>query len=152
MWRNNKGKEILLGQIELKEGRLILEANSRERGDQGRPILETSLAIAHEDVTRTVRHEIRAGRLDKDPRVVPPDALPPEVNEALVLDHLSRHYRKWLDEAIPALDDRTPRGAAKDERLREKLVGRIRDLEATYQQALKCGDPAYDPSWMCELR
>jgi hypothetical protein len=39
--------------------------------------------------------------------VGPPDTLPPEVNEALVLDHLSKHYREWLDEAIPALDDHT---------------------------------------------
>jgi SEC-C motif len=152
--KNNKGKEILLGQIELKEGRLILEANSRERGDQGRSMLESIAGnrirhrmTTHEDMTRTVRDEIRSGRLDKDPRV-PPDTPPPEVNEALVLDHLSKHYREWLDEEIPALDDHTPREAAKDKRLREKLIDLIRDLEGTYQQALKRGDPAYDPSWM----
>ena len=76
------------------------------------------------------------------------DAIPPEVQEALVLNHYARHYRGWLDESIPALDDRTPRAAAKSEALRPKLIDLLHELDRMYQRSLKLRMPAYDPSWM----
>jgi hypothetical protein len=70
------------------------------------------------------------------------------VQEDLSLDAYARHYRKWLDEKIPALSDHTPREASRDAGLRPKLVDLIRGLEGIYQRSLKDGTPAYDPSWM----
>ncbi|HEV8262094.1 MAG TPA: hypothetical protein VGQ19_15240, partial [Burkholderiales bacterium] len=106
-------------------------------------------AATHENVAMTVRDQLRARRSgERSGAAAASEGIPREVQEALVLDHLGRHYRKWLDEPIPALSDRTPREAARDHTLRPELVNLIRGLEGMYQQALKEEAPAYDPSWM----
>lgn len=64
--------------------------------------------------------------------------------EALQLDY----YQGWLDTAIPALDGKTPRAAAKDARIRPTLLALIADLQ-THENAhpMAGGDPA-DFTWM----
>lgn len=163
--KNQRGESVSLGHVHLAESLLVLETNSRERGERGRELLERLApglirhrATTHEDVARELRERIRQGALAegfaqpgddrRESMEQPPSALPPEINEALVLDHLSKHYRGWLDENIPAIDGHTPREAAKRPDLRDKLVALIQGLEGMYEQALKDGDPAYDPSWM----
>jgi len=72
-----------------------------------------------------VRDELRANRASgvlKDQGAETEDDIPHEVQEALVLDHVARHYRQWLDEPIPALNGRTPRDAAEHAELRPKLI------------------------------
>lgn len=76
--------------------------------------------------------------------------LDPDVAEALVAQHYARHYRAWIDEAVPALDGRTPREASKLPALRSRLEDLIHGLEGMYENALKDGALAYDPSWMWE--
>ena len=93
-----------------------------------------------------LRERLRAGRSDSSPAAQ--EDLPREVRETLTLDALARYYRKWLDETIPALDGHTPREAAANATLRPKLIDLIRGLEGMYHEALKNGNPAYDPSWM----
>jgi hypothetical protein len=46
------------------------------------------------------------------------------------------------------LEDHTPREAAADATLHPKLIDLIHGLEGMYHNALKNGDPTYDPSWM----
>jgi hypothetical protein len=86
-----------------------------------------------------------AGLRDRD---AAGEAIPFEVQEDLVLDHLARHYRKWIDERVPMLDDKTPREAARDPARRSKVEELIRGLEGMYERSLKTNQPAYDPSWM----
>lgn len=74
--------------------------------------------------------------------------IPGQLQEALSLDLMARHYRGWVDETIPALDGHTPREAAAHAALRPKLIHLIHGLEGMYHNALKKGEPAYDPSWM----
>jgi hypothetical protein len=154
---NARGETISLGLLTLEGKSLVLETNSVERAGRGRALLESLAsgalrhrATSHENMRRRLRDAVRArarAGADEAPPP-PPDALPPEVNEALMLDHLARHYRGWLDESIPALDGRTPRQAARDDRLRPRLVDLIHGLEGMYESALRSGEPAYDPSWM----
>jgi hypothetical protein len=100
----------------------------------------------HEDMQRSAGERLRSGDNDAEPDGG--SEIPPEIQEALVLDHQARHYRRWLDEPVPALDDRTPRAAAKDADLRPRLVELLHDLGRMYQRSLKLGHPAFDPSWM----
>lgn len=154
--RNAKGEAVSLGRIAWEGPSLELECNSAQRGERGRALIEAlggdgvrHRSTIHENVAMAVRDQLRAGAspgLDRTAET--PEALPPEQQEALTLDALGRHYRKWLDEPVPALDDHTPREAAADAALRPKLADLIRQLEGMYQAALKRGDPAYDPSWM----
>ncbi len=59
-----------------------------------------------------------------------------------------QYYRRWLDDKIPALDDRTPREAARDAARRPRLVELLKDLENQYERALELRLPGFDPWWM----
>jgi hypothetical protein len=153
---NREGKQVLLGRFEAKGNSLEMECNSARRAERGRALVEALAGGAirhgttiHENMAAAVRDSIRAhfaGRGSDDSGK--PDELPHEGQEDLTLDALARHYRQWLDEPIPALDGRTPRDAARDAGMRPRLVDLIHGLEGLYQEALRKGDPAYDPSWM----
>ena len=151
---NRKGEVVSLAWIRLEEGDLVLETNSVERDVRGRELLESLAGQAlrykgtvHEDLDRPLREALRTGR-----SALPPGeedtGIPPEVVEDLILEHQARHYRSWIDEAIPALEGQTPRQAAGDPKRRQALIDLICGLEGMYHGALKEGQPAYDPSWM----
>jgi len=146
-----RGEPIVPGRIACSGQSLQLECNSAPRGERGRAMIEAlagerarHLSTSHESVAMAVRDGLRSD----EPAAEAASGLSREAQEALTLDALARHYRTWLDEPVPALSDRTPREAARDEALRPKLIGLIGQLEGHYQTALRRGDPAYDPSWM----
>lgn len=157
--KNSSGEDTTLGRLELRKGLLMLEANSVERGNRGRALVERLAGVAvlhrsttHEDLRSKVVEEVTARALGQelpDTGVGPTSAaLDPDVAEALVMDQYARHYRAWVDEPVPALDDQTPRIAAGNSTLRPRVEELIRKLESMYERALKDGQPAYDPSWM----
>jgi hypothetical protein len=152
---NAHGKLVSLGTLRLTGESLVLEANSVERARRGRTLIESLAESAirhrlttHEDMERMLRDALSKRRPDDAREERREEGIPADVKEALVLNELARHYRAWIDESIPALHDRTPREAAKDPALRPALVDLIKGLEVIYQQSLRRGDPAYDPSWM----
>ncbi|MEW6745960.1 MAG: hypothetical protein AB1486_24740 [Planctomycetota bacterium] len=151
--------DVTLASLELDAAVLTVEANSVERGTRARDLIERLAGTAirhrettHEDVRHQVMEEATARMLGQSNLSEQPDAdeLDPDINEALMLQYYSTHYRNWVDEPVPALDGQTPREAAKSSDLRPRVEELIRDLERMYEQALKCGEPAYDPSWMWE--
>ena len=140
--RNAHGAEVSLGRIVLKGSALLLECNSAARGERGRALVEaldagsiTHRSTTHESLAATLRETVRTGGARQGAER--PDDIPREVQEALVLEHYARHYRAWMDEPIPALDNRTPREAAKVPALRPKLVGLVDGLEGMYERALR---------------
>ena len=152
---NVQGEQISLGRLVLEGSALVLETNSVERDRRGRDMLEglaagkvRLLGTVHEDLEQQLREVLRSGPPEDRQDDGPGHPLPLEVEEDLVLDQLARHYRQWLDMEIPKLDGRTPRQAAKDPRLAQRLAGMIRDLEGDYHRALRQDRPAYDPSWL----
>jgi hypothetical protein len=78
-----------------------------------------------------------------------PTGLSPKDERALVRQTLDDHYRRVLDEPIPALCGKSPRAAARTAKGRQKVVAWLKLLEnhAAQRQA---GDPlaSYDLSWM----
>ncbi len=54
---------------------------------------------------------------------------PTAAEQALLRKAKTAHYREWLDEPIPFLDDKTPRAAARSAKSRERLDLLLRDLE-----------------------
>lgn len=154
---NHKGKPTILGTMILEEELLTLEANSVERGARGRELIEAVAselvrhrATVHEDARRQIAERLTASALGREdsPDAADPSRLDPDVAEALVAAHYATHYRAWIDEAVPALEGRTPREASTIPALRPKLEDLIHGLEGMYERALKDGQPAYDPSWM----
>jgi hypothetical protein len=74
-------------------------------------------------------------------------SIPPEIERQLVHRYLEEHYRRWPDEGIPALDGHTPREAARDRKLRPRLVSLLKNMEL--QQARQSGPMAsFDTSFL----
>ena len=157
---NAAGTLTSLGTMTLQGETLVLETNSVERGARGRALVERLAgravrhrATTHEDLRRRVMESVTARALGReDPHDSKESSsgrkLDPDVAEALVAEYYARHYRAWIDEPVPSLDGRTPREASKLPALRSRLEGLIHGLEGMYENALKEGEPAYDPSWM----
>ncbi len=62
---------------------------------------------------------------------------------------LDDHYRRVLDEPIPALGSKSPRAAVKTAKGREKVVAWLKTLE-NHAAHREPGDPmaSYDTGWM----
>jgi hypothetical protein len=153
--KNQRGEPISLGQLELANGTLVLEANSVERGERGRHLVERLAgegarhrSTTHEDLANKLRERLRQGKCAGREPERRGGGVPREVAEELTQNYYARYYRAWIDEPVPALDGRTPRSAAKVPELRPQLVELVRGLERMYQEALRSDAPAYDPSWM----
>jgi hypothetical protein len=138
--------------LRLDGGHLRIETNSRERGEAMKALVERVAGAAvkyriteHQDIGQAVLDAAGAG--------LKPAPLPEELREPAreaLMQMLVEHYERWIDEPVPALDNVTPRAAAADATLRQRLAGLIEGLEGTYEKALVAGDAACDPTWMWE--
>ena len=111
---------------------------TQQQADEGRPWFE---ALADAAVAF-------AGRVLSDPKGLmknmspgktgsrPPTAhdLPPDVIADAIEQALRRSYGNWCDEAIPALDNRTPRQAIKTPAGLERVKGLLRSYAADEQR------------------
>ena len=50
------------------------------------------------------------------------DEIPPEVQAEILSEFQERHYRQFMDSPVPMLENKTPRQAAYNKRLRPKLI------------------------------
>jgi tetratricopeptide (TPR) repeat protein len=96
-----------------------------------------------EDVWRKIGSTPRSDRSRKESAEISP-----EVEAHFLGPMLHRHYKTWLDDAIPALDGTTPRSAAKDPRLRPKLIQLLREHENQQDRARQRGELWYDIGWI----
>src|SRR2546429_5660755 len=150
---NDKGERAGVGRIVLAGDLLELECLSAQQGERGRALLEqlATAMILHrctwqENLERILRDYIREERQrEPDFGVCGGQEVRHEEEEAFFLDQMARHYRQWIDEPLPELDNHTPRDAARNPALRPKLVDLIRELEGEYHRNLKSRAPAYDP-------
>lgn len=139
---------LVLGTLEIKDDALVLEANSRQRSQQGRALIEPVLgALVGKPVIeiRTMAEMMEARPADKSEPLS--SGLPPDEERAIIRENLERHYAKLLDEQVPMLGNITPRQAAKTAKGRRKLVDWLKVLE---NGALRDTSPmgGYDLTWM----
>ncbi len=125
----------LTGRAILEGGVLRLETNSRERADRLRRLagdrLGALVSFRIREHADPVAH--LAGGAKPGARSAPPEAMPPEVLE-VVKRMQAEHYRRWLDEELPALGGLSPREAAKRKgaprRSLELILAEIEHAEA----------------------
>ena len=140
---------VVLGFLTLAGGRLELDVNSAERAERGRALLEALAPGAlRYRVTATTDPEQALKEATPEERAPASGEDRPEEFDDAVLEVLMKHYKPWIDEAIPALDGKTPREAAADKGLRDRLVAMLADLEHAYLRGLAANRPGHDPSWM----
>lgn len=158
----------VLGRVLLGQSHLRVEAIGQERMGRLRAAVEGALG----DLVRFTgerRDDLSAHLKSRhpryDPALVPPRLLedsmkvsfqsqrapataPGEDPEAFLADLEARHERVWPDQAVPGLDGRTPREAAKDPALRPRLLQMLKDrVRGVDERNLQTGGTR-DPGWL----
>jgi hypothetical protein len=117
--------ETVLARVVVMSDRLQIETNSDNRADAfGRRVRDACAGLLNESWRDTQSLS----------SVVPSDApqpkpVPSEEERAMFRQIKEKHYRKWMDLPIPALEGQTPRAAARSAKSREKLELLLRELE-----------------------
>jgi hypothetical protein len=143
--------DTVLGTVELTDKALVLKANSRERAERGRAILaELAGALAGPALTEIETLEQAMIRRDGDVHQDRASDLPAELQAELVHGALTDHYRKSLDEPIPALGDLSPRAAVQSSAGRRKVVDWLKHIENQAKSGRQPDDPmaSYDFTWL----
>jgi len=140
---------LVLGTIEFQGCTLILEALTPGRAARGQALLETALGDLIEAPSAEQRSlDLGDGRPEAPHQ--PPADLTPEQERAIIHEELTAHYRRCLDETIPALGDVPPRQLVATASGRDKVVGWLKYLEngmAAHRDGPMAG---YDLGWLWE--
>ncbi|MFT5483374.1 MAG: hypothetical protein ACI9GW_002031 [Halieaceae bacterium] len=130
------------GQIVLTDSALTLDTNSVARSRRGEKLL---LSLLGDRVGTPLTVHQNLGRMAE---AVEPDEwsseVPVEIQEMLEAQ-LTKHYRQTLDEAIPMLNNKTPRECAADPALRGEVIGWLKSLE---NMGGHTSQVSYDFRWM----
>lgn len=137
-----------VGTMIIEEKRVMFETTSQKRAERARDELPSLLrgavrfrAISYEDVEQAIKHAPPTSK-KKEPDV------PIDDQRKILGEFYEQHYRKWLDEPVPALGGRTPRHAARLKTVRPKLIMLLKDFESRSERQRRSGEIAYDFSWM----
>jgi|GEM_PF-1773613 len=125
----NKEENILLGHIIIQEKKLTVNVNSRERGQKAIAVISKLLGESADYVSTTTTSMGEIWEKVKESKDVissssvrPELAADPQLSEAMNAI-VERHWKKWFDEIVPALNNQTPRQAVKTKAGRERLEG-----------------------------
>lgn len=148
------GQRPIGGTLELTPGVLTLTSNSMERATRGNDTLEALLhgLIGPGLITLQTPDQLMAendtrqhGNSDREPQ----DTVDPKIAAEMIHTTLDQHYRRCLDEPIPALDNKTPRQCATSKKGRDKVIEWLKHLENNeLHLAAKSGREPYNSSWM----
>jgi hypothetical protein len=131
--------------LELNANLLRVETNSAGRDARAHAWLSELLGDAVESVEVDSK-SLEQARREPAPAVAQARALPRKLKAKLERELLDRHYREWLDVPVPALDNVTPRQAARDPKLRARLIDLLKGLENHSARGAGASGPAYDPA------
>lgn len=149
--RNKEGSATVLGRVEVKGNKLILESNSRKRLERGKKLILKALSdvVIHKADTFQDPMEAMKSLKASSPEK-PVNELPMELQQQLYSQFMQKHSEKWLKDKIPALGGKTPFQAVKTEEGRKKVIELLKLFENGEERNKKEGRPYYDLSWMWE--
>src|SRR5262249_8563345 len=138
-----------LGTFVPKGQRLVFESMSGARAERGRAMIESLVpgALRHR---ATTLEDVGQALKRRHPAQPEASGVPPEVQAKLATDYYERHYRKWVDTTLPALNGRTPREAGGRKSLRPKLIALLKSFENMAERQRREGRPTHDFAWMWE--
>jgi len=142
VWVDPDGGEDL-GTFTVGGGQLVFHADSEERSERGRRMIEGAAGAA---IRYAGIHVEEIDGTDSDDDEIPP--LSPEVEAEVLNKHYDTHYRRWLDEALPELDRLSPRKAALVPSLRPRVAALLREIEQGWDRAREADEFAYDAGWL----
>jgi hypothetical protein len=148
----DKTGALVLGHIELRAKWLVLEVNSRTRAERGQEMVRALLGgLVGRPVTETqsvdsaLEEHIRSKRTDVAGEI----AFPKEEATRWIKEFNDRHYRRVIEEPLPAIGNVSPRQAVGSQQGREKVIGWLKYLENWEERRARDeGTPPYDFTWM----
>jgi hypothetical protein len=136
------------GVVIVADRRVVVQTTSKGRAERARDFFPSVAGqsvkfkvIVYEDVGQALK---RAPAPAKDEIT----ESPPEAQAEMLGEFYERQYRKWLDEPVPALGNRTPRHAARLKTVHPKLIALLKDFESHSERQRRSGEVAYDFGWM----
>lgn len=140
---------LVLGTISLQARRLTLEVNSEARAKRGRALLGQSISAL---VGPPLVEHLDLADLRKARRAEPTsDPLSHSLEEKrdFIKRTLDAHYRKVIEEPIPALGNKSPRTLIKTPKGREMVAAWLKRVE-NHGQYKESDDPmrSYDFTWL----
>jgi hypothetical protein len=146
IWRwieHKEGDEGTIVATAALEGNVLeVNVNSLEREARVRPHFEEVLRSLIVDVRRqetdiaeAMRQQATAPAEDREERHAAGGGVPPETAAPIMREVLQRHYQRWIDTPLPALDDLTPRQAAAEPAMRPRLVRLLKSIELHEREA-----------------
>lgn len=143
-----RSPNTVLGHIRIDARRMVAEVNSAERAETLRQFVALSLgesarlrATEIQSVEKVLEDAPAAAPFMGGAATFPEGPGVPEALIAAVSQYLEGHYRNWIDEAIPALDGRTPRAAMRDPDGPEQVEALVRDIERSSTRMRPPPDP-----------
>ncbi len=148
-----------LGDVRIRGRRLFLESLSRERlgwgkarladllGDAARFEAERFESMDTKCAAADGRSGASGGKASRDARGVDSDT-DDETYRAISSRHLRDHYRRWIDEPLPALGGLSPRDAVHAPEQRAALEGLLRRMENLEDRRRMTGAASCDVSWI----
>lgn len=143
----------VLGNVEITGKAVTLSVNSQGCATLGQAMLEAALGglVRAPLLERQTVEQMMASTPGRSARNSEPPPLPPEELKRVVHQGLTDHYRRTLDEPIPALGNRSPRQAAKTAKGRDKVIAWLKMLEnGSGRQDPDDPMASYDFTWMWE--
>ena len=130
-------ERVTLAFLEIDDNTLRVSINSLQREARIIDLLQSHAKDCLGQVSRReTPMDLDATRDIELPSDSPPEpAIPPEIARQVIHQFLETHYRSWPDIALPALDGRTPREAARDRALRPRLISLLKEMELSQSRA-----------------
>lgn len=145
-------ESLVLGTVELKDKKLVLEANSQQRAERARALLAPALAelVGEPRVEAKTVAQLMASRPAGKSKPLS-SGLSPDEERAVAQANMDRYYMNLLNEPVPMLGNTTPRRAAKSAKGRARLVTWLKFLEnGAARHARGSTMVGYDLTWMWE--
>ena len=144
-------RTLSLGTVRLTDRELVLETFSRERLKAGKDRIEKVLGDyilfkldAFESADAALE---RAGK--KEGKIGGKKAVSAE-EQAVLQNLLLRHFEKWIDSPIPALDGKTPRESVATSGGRERVDQLLKQFENNEERKRQEGETYIDVSFLRE--
>ena len=126
-----QGEQTIIGRVRMDATALRIETNSRARADALRERIE---AACGSRVRHRAREHTDPLALAKGPRKPRPAPASPE-EENLLAEFKARHYADWIDQPLPALNQKTPRECARTAAGRRAVDLLLKEMEHKEQRA-----------------
>lgn len=122
---------VVLGNVEINDKAVTLSVNSEARSERGRAMLEPVLAglVRAPMIEMQTVKQMMSASPGRSAKTLDAPPLPPDELKRVVHQGLTDHYRRTLDEPIPALGNRSPRQVAKTAKGRDKVIAWLKMIE-----------------------